>query len=220
MSDRQDKETPELFGEESESAAAVPDFEEEIREVPPTEHTSPPPGLQPRINDVEGEESFGQYLRALREQNHFTIAELADETKITSEYLEALENENYSTLPQPVYVLGYVRKLCGLYRVAPERADQLTAELRDRLEYEVPEDITKTVLDHEVSEENERRRRQLMLVLAAAALLIAVVLVAGGILILAGIRSSGGAATGPRFPEAQALEIQPSPKLIVTELAP
>ena len=102
MSDLQDKDTPELFGEEPEAANTAPDFEEEIREVPPAEHTPPPPGLRPRISDVEGEESFGQYLRALREQNHFTIDEIAAETRIKAEYLEALEHEDYGSLPQPV----------------------------------------------------------------------------------------------------------------------
>ena len=145
MSDQQEKDTLELFEDapgDGAGAPPVPDFEEEIREVPPAENTPPPPGLQPRISDIEGEESFGQYLRALRERNHFTIAEIANETKIKSDYLTALENEDYGSLPQPVYVLGYVRKLCSLYHVSPERADQITAELRDRLEYEVPEDIT------------------------------------------------------------------------------
>ena len=149
-----------------------------------------------------------------------TIAEIANETKIKSDYLTALENEDYGSLPQPVYVLGYVRKLCSLYHVSPERADQITAELRDRLEYEVPEDITKTVIDHEVSEENERKIRQLILILAASALLVAVVLVAGGILILAGLRSSGSSPEEPRFTESQAVEVQDAPKLIITELIP
>ena len=106
------------------------------------------------------------------------------------------------------------------YHVSPERADQITAELRDRLEYEVPEDITKTVIDHEVSEENERKIRQLILILAASALLVAVVLVAGGILILAGLRSSGSSPEEPRFTESQAVEVQDAPKLIITELIP
>lgn len=223
MSDQQDKDTPELFAEEPGDGAATPpapDFEEEIREAPPAENTPPPPGLRPQISDVEGEESFGQYLRALRERNHFTIAEIANETKIKSDYLTALENEDYGSLPQPVYVLGYVRKLCSLYHVSPERADQITAELRDRLEYEVPEDITKTVIDHEVSEESERKIRQLILILAASALLVAVVLVAGGILILAGLRSSGSSPEEPRFTESQAVEVQDAPKLIITELIP
>ncbi len=223
MSDQQEKDTLELFEDapgDGAGAPPVPDFEEEIREVPPAENTPPPPGLQPRISDIEGEESFGQYLRALRERNHFTIAEIANETKIKSDYLTALENEDYGSLPQPVYVLGYVRKLCSLYHVSPERADQITAELRDRLEYEVPEDITKTVIDHEVSEENERKIRQLILILAASALLVAVVLVAGGILILAGLRSSGSSPKEPRFTESQAVEVQDAPKLIITELIP
>ena len=61
--------------------------------------------------------------------------------------------------------MGYIRKLCNLYGVSREDADALTAGLRERLQYELPEDITKTVVDREGSEEDERKQRQLLLLI-------------------------------------------------------
>lgn len=87
-------------------------------------------------------------------------------------------------------MLGYVRKLCTLYHVDAKRADEITCGLRALLEYEIPEDISKSVIDHEISEENERKIRQLILIMVAAVVLVVLVLVAGGVLLLAGLRGA------------------------------
>ncbi len=194
---------------------------EELRDVPPEPHAAAAlgPGLRPQFSDVPGEESFGQYLKALRLRNNFTIDEIAAETRIRSDYLTALEAEDFGSLPQPVYVLGYVRKLCTLYHVDSKRADEITSGLRALLEYEIPEDISKSVIDHEVSEENERKIRQLITIMVAAVVLIVLVLVAGGILLLAGLRGvSRPADGGATFNESRLIELQPPPKVDVTEL--
>ena len=194
---------------------------EEIREVPPDPHAAaePAPGLRPQFSDVAGEESFGQYLKALRLRNNFTIDEIAEETKIRPDYLTALEAEDFGSLPQPVYVLGYVRKLCTLYHVDAKRADEITCGLRALLEYEIPEDISKSVIDHEISEENERKIRQLILIMVAAVVLVVLVLVAGGVLLLAGLRgASHPADSATAFNESRLIELQGTPKVDITEL--
>ncbi len=193
--------------------------DEELREVPKDLDSGfVAPGLHPRISDIAEAGSFGHYLRELRLRNNFTIEQIADETKIRSTYLEALEAEDYSSLPQPVYVLGYVRKLCNLYRVDRERADEITATLREQLEYEIPEDITKTVIDHEVSEENERKIRQLAMILAAGGVLVVIVIVLGAVLLLAGLRSTAERSGSPVFDETQLIELQGRPQLETSEL--
>ena len=90
---------------------------------------------------VAGDGSFGSCLAELRQRHNYTIRQLAEETKIREIYLEALEAEDYRNLPQLVYVMGYIRKLCALYGVGKEDADALTAGLRERLQYELPEDM-------------------------------------------------------------------------------
>ncbi len=196
----------------------LPAFDEEVKEAPPTRLRTQPLPEPPR------EESFGEYLKKLRLRNGFTIDQIAEETRIKGDYLQALEEEDYSRLPQPVYILGYVRKLCGLYHVPADQVEKVTAELRDRLEYEVPEDISKSVIDHEVSEETERRVRQLALILIAAVLGLVVLLVAVGLLIAVGMRGRGRSQTVEPpvhtryFNEAKLLELQPAPRLESREL--
>ncbi len=222
--ENQEKEPELLFGakpEEPEEPIPGVGLVDEIREAPPVANApgaEPSRGLKPHINDVAGEGSFGQYLKELRLRNNFTIAQIAAETKIKSGYLEALESENYAVLPQPVYVLGYVRKLCALYHVAPDRADQITAGLREKLEYELPEDISKSVIDHEVSEENERKMRQLLLIISAGVVLVVVVLVVGGFLLLAGLRRAMPTPAGPAFEASRLMELSEKPTLELQKL--
>lgn len=156
------------------------------------------PLLSPRINDPGKHNlSYGKYLKELRLLNHFTMEQIAEETKIRSTYLEALESEDLDSLPPLTYILGYVRKLCALYRIPSERADELTAELRGELEYELPEDMEKSIVDHEVSEENERKLRQLTIVFCGGAALIVALLIAGGILLWTGLRNRAAVASAP-----------------------
>ena len=52
--------------------------------------------------------TFGEQLRALREQAELTIDELAEKTNIQKRYLEWLEDERFDLLPPSVYVRGFV----------------------------------------------------------------------------------------------------------------
>jgi cytoskeleton protein RodZ len=58
------------------------------------------------------EEDFitGQALKALRERNGVTLSEIADQTRININYLEFMEANSYSSLPAPVYVVGYLKQ--------------------------------------------------------------------------------------------------------------
>ena len=224
MDQDQEKETLPLFGgrETPENEASSGDGSAPASESGssvPKPVAEERPRLRIQVNDVGEALSFGEYLRRLREENHLTIAQIADETKIRETYLEALENEDYSTLPPTAYVLGYVRKLCSMYGVSDDRADAITAGLREQLEYELPEDITKTVIDHEISEESERKLRQLVVLFTAAGVLIVVVLIAAGILLLASLHGSGeGSET--EFNAEALLRISPAIELNMTELKP
>ena len=208
-----------LFRDEPPAAASdeedqpIGPIDSEIREIPGS------PVRPKTCCKIAGDGSFGECLAELRRRHNLTIRQLAEETKIREIYLEALEAEDYKTLPQLVYVMGYIRKLCTLYGVSREDADALTAGLRERLQYELPEDITKTVVDHEVSEENERKLRQLMLLIAGVLALVVIAFVVVGVLILVGLRSgSSGDAAGAPFDESRLIELQPEPRIELQEL--
>lgn len=222
------RQTPQPPPVEDESAP-VPEFpagfEEEIHEAPaaaaPAMQASDGQnraGLHLQFSEVAGEGSFGGYLRELRRRNNLSIAQIVEETRIKTEYLEALEAEDYGRLPQPVYVLGYVRKLCNLYHVPADRVNSLTADLRERLEYELPEDISKSVVDRAVSEENERKLRQLMIFFSAGAVLIVAMLAVGGVLLFNNLRRQTPSVQGPVFEPSALVELQGRPRLSVTEL--
>lgn len=207
-------------GEYQAAAENSPSSEEEILNVPPTSGaTRPDSVVSSQLDNLPYQNSFGQYLKALRLQKNLSIESIAEETKIRSDYLVALEAEDFDSLPQPVYILGYVRKLCSLYQVDAQRANEITSGLRSQLEYEIPEDISKSVVDHEVSEENERRIRQLILIMVTAAALVVLVFIIGGVLLLVGLRKSPNPANhSTAFDESRLIELQGTPKLNITVL--
>ena len=123
--------------------------------------------------------SLGQTMAALRRDRGMSIDAVANETLIKPGYLEALENDSFSELPHTVYVMAYVKKLCAIYGVADEDAEELVSELRRQLAYEIPEDIDKSVICREQDEETHRKLRQITAALIAGAALIVLVLVIG-----------------------------------------
>lgn len=216
---RKSEEEPGLFPEESrtetreEPEEPVGPIDSEIREIPGAQ-------VRPKtVCRIAGDGSFGECLAELRHRHNLTIRQLAEETKIRETYLEALEAEDYKNLPQLVYVMGYIRKLCNLYGVSREDADALTAGLRERLQYELPEDITKTVVDREGSEEDERKQRQLLLLIVGVLVLLVVALLVVGILVLAGLRGGSSVeVSGMPFDESRLIDLQPEPQIELQEL--
>ncbi len=71
-----------------------------LRLVDPLERAGPSEKDYPAI---------GEYLRAVREHNGLTIAELAQATRISKTYLQALEEGDGSRLPSRPFAIGYVR---------------------------------------------------------------------------------------------------------------
>jgi cytoskeleton protein RodZ len=65
-------------------------------------------------------ESLGQKLRDAREAHSYSLEQVARDTHISKQYLEALELENFALLPGDTYVVGFLRnyaeELVTLYR--------------------------------------------------------------------------------------------------------
>src|SRR6202795_1464997 len=66
--------------------------------------------------------SLGPYLSGLRQQRGLSIDEIFRVTRVSSGYLEALEREDFGTLPAPAFTKGYIRAYCQVVGVAPEEA--------------------------------------------------------------------------------------------------
>lgn len=82
-------------------------------------------------------QSFGAWLRHQREARSVSLREIADNSKISLRYLEALEQDRFDVLPAPVFARGFLREyarvvglnadeVVNLYLVAlEERGDSL-----------------------------------------------------------------------------------------------
>jgi len=54
-------------------------------------------------------DSFGAYLRSLREEKRKTLEEISESTKIAVASLDFLENDRFDLLPPRVFVKGFIR---------------------------------------------------------------------------------------------------------------
>jgi cytoskeletal protein RodZ len=64
----------------------------------------------------------GNFLRKIREARRVSIEEMADSTKISRSYLVAIEEENFSRLPAPVYLRGFLLQYARYLRLPQEAA--------------------------------------------------------------------------------------------------
>src|SRR4051812_46858018 len=62
---------------------------------------------QPQLSELA---SFGEELRREREIRGISLKEIADATKISKRFLEAIERNDHKTLPAPVFTRGFVRE--------------------------------------------------------------------------------------------------------------
>ena len=61
--------------------------------------------------------TLGEKLRQAREERGYTISEVAEQTRISSLYLQSIENDEYNTLPGGIFNKGFVKsfaKFVGL----------------------------------------------------------------------------------------------------------
>jgi len=79
-------------------------------------HDAPRPPAPVVTPDTE---FSGALLRAVRESQGIDLREISDRTKIGSAHLEAIEADDFRSLPAPVYVRGFVRELGKLLRLDP-----------------------------------------------------------------------------------------------------
>ena len=52
---------------------------------------------------------LGETLRSKREELGYSYEDIENETKIRVKFIEALENEDYKTIPGEVYVKGFLK---------------------------------------------------------------------------------------------------------------
>ena len=184
-------------------ATPIPKEAPTVREIPVE------PAPQRPAQELPHAASLGASLAELRKRCGLSLGQAAEESRIKEHYIEALEADNLADLPQLVFVIGFVKRLCVIYGVSAEDAESLVAELHDQLAYEIPEDINKSVICREQDEANHRRLRNLTIALAAGAVLIVAALILGGAVLVLKVRNGGGKPAPAAEPEIAAQ--QPAP---------
>ena len=172
--------------------AKIVDVTPKPKEEPPAVCEVPAEPAAPRPEqELPHAASLGASLVELRKRCGLSLRQAAEESRIKTHYIEALEADNLAELPQLVFVIGFVKRLCVVYGVNANDAETLVAELHDQLAYEIPEDINKSVICREQDEANHRRLRNLTIALVAGVVLIVAALILGGAVLVLKVRSGG-----------------------------
>jgi len=199
---------------ETVAAPAVPEAAEDTAGAVAAEtRQSVPGGCADAALLPEPTGHFGDYLRMLRQRRNLSLNDLEEATRIRAVYLQAIEDENYAELPPAVYILGYIKNLCRFYGLGEEAVAVLTAEVRQRVDYESPSDSSKVIRDFEPSLENPRMFRRIILA-GCGLLIVAAVAITSLIWLFANRGTAAGTAAGSRaVDEPRLLELQPAPVL-------
>ncbi len=216
--------------EEEELSSGLPVQEEpvpEAREVQlPISGTKNPlvaPGegfLFVPAEEMESLEEVGDYLRQVREKLQVSVDDVAGETRIKPFYISALENGNIAELPPPAFTLGYIRKLCNCYRVDTAPLAGFLEALRDTVEVELPDDVSKIVSGRLVDENEMRKRNQLAIAFLGVVLLLVLAVVAGLISLFMWISDNVSLPGGSGVSEKEIVEFQDDPVLKKSVLTP
>jgi cytoskeleton protein RodZ len=67
-------------------------------------------------------DALGERIRAAREARGLSLSDVAEQIRIRSLYLAAIEDENWSTIGAPVYVRGFLRTYARYLGLDPEEA--------------------------------------------------------------------------------------------------
>ena len=70
--------------------------------------------------EADSGSSFGTWLRRQREAREVSLREVADRTKISMRYLQAMEDDRFEVLPAPVFAKGFLREYARYVGLSPD----------------------------------------------------------------------------------------------------
>ena len=176
---------------------------------------------EPVIPDVDAgsARSCGEFLRLQREKLDLTLQDVYEKTRLKPEVIRALEEEDLDRLPAPVYVVAYVKRLCQLYKVNNSLAREFSERLREKIAFDVPEDIQKAFNVTDNGGENIRRIHNMAMVVLLVFSLLLILTVTGITLVIINLnRADNRLEKKTPFSEKTLIELQTKPKLKMTEL--
>jgi hypothetical protein len=66
-------------------------------------------------------ETIGRIFKAAREKHGYIIKDIANQTKIGSRYLTALEDDSYAAFPSQTHITGFIRSYAKYLELDPDR---------------------------------------------------------------------------------------------------
>lgn len=101
----------------------------EVEEVePPVEEPVEEPGLPV----IDGDTEFtGALLKAIRESKGLSIRDISSSTRIGTNHLENIEEENFSMLPDRVFLRGFLQSFARELRLDPARVSETYLRRRE-----------------------------------------------------------------------------------------
>jgi cytoskeletal protein RodZ len=78
----------------------------------------PPPWEKDAVQTESS--SFGDWLRRQREMREISLRDIADRTKISLRYLEAMEADRFDLLPAPIFAKGFLREYARYVGLSPD----------------------------------------------------------------------------------------------------
>lgn len=70
--------------------------------------------------EAESGAGFGDWLRRQREMREISLRDIADRTKISLRYLEAMEADRFDLLPAPIFAKGFLREYARYVGLSPD----------------------------------------------------------------------------------------------------
>ncbi len=101
---------------------AVPVKAEPAKQASEAETVQPKKSILKRNYDalLASTNLSGATLKKIRESQDLTIHDIADRTKISLQYIEAIENEDESNFPAPVYLKSFIKQYAVAIHLDPE----------------------------------------------------------------------------------------------------
>src|SRR5688572_25847284 len=78
----------------------------------------PPPWEKEAVPTETG--SFGDWLRRQREMREINLRDIAERTKISLRYLQAMEADRFDLLPAPIFAKGFLREYARYVGLSPD----------------------------------------------------------------------------------------------------
>lgn len=148
--------------------------------------------------------SFGEWLRRQREMREINLRDIADRTKISLRYLEAMEADRFDLLPAPIFAKGFLREYARYVGLSPDEVVNHYLAVHQPEELDQPGDATLIAMERKRKKKGRSWTWGLFLLLAGALLLALVALFSW----LADKRENQPAAAPP----PQVVAPQPAPR--------